>query len=155
MKVPSMGSSATGSGRRECPYCHVPLVRIQSKQPTTKDHWFLTCPCNIKGDHTTYGFICFELQIEGLEARERRWQTGKETLADCYAELKEELQELKQTMDSVVADLWKLKVQPAEPKPELDTKKCHIVLDCSVVSLIFVGFVGVLIGAFVVAVMWK
>ena len=64
-------------------------------------------------------------------------QTGKETLVYCYAELKEELQELKQTMDSVVADLWKLKVQPAEPKPELDTKKCHIVLDCLVVSLVF------------------
>ena len=54
-----------------------------------------------------------------------------------------------------VADLWKLKVQPAEPKPELDTKKCHIVLDCSVVSPVLFGFVGVLIGAFVVAVMWK
>ena len=82
-------------------------------------------------------------------------QTGKETSANCYVELKEELQELKQTMDSVVADLWKLKVQPVEPKPELDTKKCHIVLDCSVVSRVFFGFVGVLIGAFVVAVMWK
>jgi len=74
-----------------------------------------------------------------LETRERRWQTDKETSADYYAELKEELQELKQTMDSVVADLWKLKVQPAEPKPELDTKKCHIVLDCSVVSPVFLA----------------
>ena len=82
-------------------------------------------------------------------------QTGKETSADCYAELKEELQELKQTVDSVVADLWKLKVQPAKPKPELDMKKCHIVLDCSVVWPVFFGFVGVLISAFVVAVMWK
>ena len=109
----------------------------------------------MQGDDTTYGFICSELQIEALEAKERWLQTGKETSADCYAELKEELQELKQTMDSVVADLWKLKVQPAEPKPELDTKKCHIVLDCSVVSPVFFGFVGVLIGAFVIAVMWK
>ena len=109
----------------------------------------------VQGDHTTCGFICSELQIEALEAKECRLQTGKETSADCYAELKEELQELKQTVDSVVADLWKLKVQPAEPKPEMDTKKCHIVLDCSVVSPVFFGFVGVLIGAFVVAVMWK
>ena len=61
------------------------------------------------------------------------------TSADCYAELKEELQELKQTVDSVVADLWKLKVQLAVPKPELDTKKCHIVLDCSVVSPVFLA----------------
>ena len=43
-----MGSSTTGSGRRECPYCHVPLVRIQSKQPATKDEWFVKCPYNIK-----------------------------------------------------------------------------------------------------------
>ena len=93
----------------------------------------------VQGNHTTCGFICSKLHIEGLEARERRWQTGKETSADCYAELKEELQELKQTVDSVVADLWKLKVQPAEAKPELDTKKCHIVLDCSVVSLVFLA----------------
>ena len=91
----------------------------------------------VQGDHTTCGFICSELQIEALEARESRWQTGKETSADCYAELKEELQELKQTVDSVVVDLWKLKVQPT--KPELDTKKCHIVLDCSVVSLVFLA----------------
>ena len=96
------------------------------------------CFC-VQGDHTTCGFICSELQIEALEARESQWQTGKETSADCYAVLKEELQELKQTMDSVVADLWKLKVQPVEPMPELDMKKCHIVLDCSVVSLIFLA----------------
>ena len=66
-------------------------------------------------------------------------QTGKETLADCYAKLKEELQELKQTVYSVVADLWKLKVQPAEQKPKLGTKKYHIVLDCSVVSPVFLA----------------
>ena len=59
----------------------------------------------VQDDHTTYGFICSEMQIEALEAKERRLQIGKETSADCYAELKEELQELKQTVDSVVADL--------------------------------------------------
>ena len=93
----------------------------------------------VQGDHTTCDINWSELQIEALEAQEHRLQIGKETSADCYAVLKEELQELKQTVDSVVADLWKLKVQPAEPKPELDTKKCHIVLDCSVVSLIFLA----------------
>ena len=48
MKVPLTGLRAMASGRRECPYCHVPLVRIQSKQPATKDQWFLKCPYNIK-----------------------------------------------------------------------------------------------------------
>ena len=48
MKVASTGSSVTASGRMECPFCHVPLVRIQSKQPLTKDQWFLKCPYNIK-----------------------------------------------------------------------------------------------------------
>jgi len=34
--------------------------------------------------------------------------------------LKKELQEVKQTLDTVVAELWKLKAQPAEPKPGLN-----------------------------------
>jgi hypothetical protein len=48
MKLTSAGSSAMASGGRECPFCHVPLVRIQSKQPATKDEWFVKCPYNIK-----------------------------------------------------------------------------------------------------------
>jgi hypothetical protein len=48
MKAPSTGSSTMASGKMECPFCHVPLVRILSKQPTTKDEWFLRCPYNIK-----------------------------------------------------------------------------------------------------------
>jgi len=76
--------------------------------------------------------------------------------------LKEELQEVKQTLDTVVAELWKLKVQPAELKPglnpelkpELDTRKLQIVLDSSVVAPVFVGFVGVLIAVFVAG-RWK
>ncbi|CAD6249844.1 unnamed protein product [Miscanthus lutarioriparius] len=85
-------------------------------------------------------------EVERAQCRNRRWvraALGEEEAegARCGSmgiEM-EELQELKQIVDSVVADLWKLKVQPAEPKPELDTKKCHIVLDCSVVSLIFLA----------------
>jgi len=76
-------------------------------------------------------------------------------------EFKKELQEVKQTLDTVVAELWKLKAQPAEPKPglnhklkpELDTRKLQIVLDSSVVAHVFVG-VCVLIGV-VVAGRWK
>ena len=48
---------------------------------------------------------------------------------------------MKQTLDSIVAELWKLKLQPVEPK--------QIVLDSSV----FVTFVGVL-NSVMVACMW-
>jgi hypothetical protein len=51
MKVASTDSSSMASRKREgreCPYCNVPLVRIQSKQPATKDEWFLVCPYNVK-----------------------------------------------------------------------------------------------------------
>ena len=50
MKLTSTGTSPTARGgrERECPFCHVPLVRIQSKQPATKDEWFVKCPYNIK-----------------------------------------------------------------------------------------------------------
>jgi hypothetical protein len=47
-KLGSTGSSSMASGKRECPYCHVPLVRIQSKQPKTKDEWFVVCLYNVK-----------------------------------------------------------------------------------------------------------
>ena len=57
---------------------------------------------------------------------------------------------MKQTLGSVVAELWKVKVKPAEPIPEPKTEPKQIVIDYSV----FVGFVGVLIGV-VVACMWK
>ena len=48
MKATSSGPSSTASGTRECPFCHVALVRIQSKQPATKGEWYLKCPYNIK-----------------------------------------------------------------------------------------------------------
>ena len=45
----------------------------------------------------------------------------------------------------------KIKVQPAAAKPELETRKCHIVLDCSFVVPVFVGFLGVVVYFFVVS----
>jgi hypothetical protein len=116
----------------------------------------------MQGDPTTCGFIRSELEYEALEAQERRLETGKDASGDSYAELKEELQKVKQTLETVVAELWKLKVQPAEPKPglnpelkpELDTRKLQLVLGSSVVVPVFVGFVGVLIDV-VVAGRWK
>ena len=77
----------------------------------------------------------------------------KDASGDCYAELKEELQEVKQILDTVVAELSKLKARPAELnpglnpelKPELDARKLQIV-HSSVVALVFVVFVSVLIG---------
>ena len=89
-----------------------------------------------------------------LEAQEHRPKAKKEASGDCCSELKAELQELKQTLDSVVAELWKLKVKPAEPilesihEPKSEPKQ--IVID----YFVFVGFVGILIGV-VVACMWK
>ena len=76
-----------------------------------------------------------------LEAQEYQLK-AKEASGDCCSELKTELQELKQTLDSVVAELWKLKVKPAEPIPkqihEPKPKLKQIVIDYSA----FVGFVG-------------
>jgi hypothetical protein len=79
-----------------------------------------------------------------LEAQEQQMKAKKEASGACCSELKVEVQELKQTLDSVVAELWKLKVKLAKPEPK------QIVIDYSV----FLGFVGVLIGV-VIACMWK
>lgn len=111
------------------------------------------CYC-VQGDPTTCGFIRPELEYEAPEAKQRRLQIAMEGSVACYAELKKELQELKQIVDSIVVDLWKLNVQPAKPKPKVDTRKCQVVLDCSTLSPVVVVCVGVLIGV-VVAGLWK
>jgi septal ring factor EnvC (AmiA/AmiB activator) len=154
------------TGRRECPNCHVPLVRIQSKQPATKDEWFLVCPYNIKvrivhtpdlsallkvfwfddgcvqGDPTTCRFIRSELQYEALEDQKRRQRADNEVSGDCYAELKEELQDLKQTVNGVVHELRKMKA-----KEGVNNKKCKALLDGSVLlAVVFGVFLGVLVG---------
>jgi len=89
-----------------------------------------------------------------LESQEYRLKAKRKASGDCCSELKVELQELKQTLDNVVAELWKLKVKPAEPIPkqihEPKPKLKQIVID----YFVFVGFVGILIGV-VVACMWK
>jgi hypothetical protein len=104
----------------------------------------------VQGDPTTCGFIRSELQFEALEEKKRQLQqTGKEASGDCYAELKESLEELKQKVDSVVDDLWKMKQQSAEAKGVVDTRKCHVVFDCSVLSPVAFGFIGVLVGVLV------
>jgi hypothetical protein len=46
----SPGSRASGSGSIQCPFCHVPLVRIQSKQRGSKGQWFFKCPYNASPD---------------------------------------------------------------------------------------------------------
>jgi hypothetical protein len=109
----------------------------------------------IQGDNTTCGFIRNEKECESLEAAERQLEEGKSASSDCYTELKVELEEVKQTLASVVTELWKLKAlldaEPkTDPKTEPKAEPKQIVLDFSV----FMGFVGVLIGV-VVACMWK
>ena len=102
-----------------------------------------------------------------LEIEERRVQSVKDAAGVCCADLKEELELVKQTLDSVVAEVWKIKmlhveVMPAV-KPEVDNKNMpavkpkvdnKIVLDSSFVAAVFVGFVGVLLGLLVAAI-WK
>jgi len=105
-----------------------------------------------------------------LEIEERRVQSVKDAAGVCCADLKEELELVKQTLDSVVGEVWKIKmlhveVMPAvKPevdnknmpavKPKVDNKNMQIVLDSSFLAAIFVGFVGVMIGVVVVG-MWK
>lgn len=157
------------SGRRECPYCRVPLVRIQSRQKDTLGQWFLKCPFNIKvrihdilgitcllvalnlsnlmqGDPSTCGFIRSEAEYESLEAHQRRSEAAA---GDCCAQLKQELEELKEKLDSVVAELWKQKSEQ-----ELESRKMQIVIDSSVVVPLLVGLVGVMFGV-VVSGMWN
>ena len=88
-----------------------------------------------------------------LEAEERRVQLVKDAAGVCCADLKEELELVKQTLDSVVAEVWKIKmlhveVMPAV-KPKVDNNNMRIVLDSSFVAVVFVGFVGVMIGVVV------
>jgi hypothetical protein len=110
----------------------------------------------LQDDETTCPFIHSQVELMALEAKEQRLQTGKDVAGACCAG--EELQMLKQTLDSVVAELWKMKMQPVEPMPavksEVDKKNMQIVLDSSFLAPVVVGFVGVLIGVFVAG-MWK
>ena len=80
---------------------------------------------------------------------------------EAYAGLKEELDEVRQIVDSLVCDVLALKVQLCEPKvalvepkQELETKKLHIVIDSTALVPSVVGFVGVVPGV-IVAIMWK
>lgn len=73
--------------------------------------------------------------------------------------MKEELQLLKQTVDSVVANIGRLK-QPIEAMSAMRTeqpvveKNTLIVIDSSILGPVFLAFVCVFIGV-VVAGMWK
>ena len=100
-----------------------------------------------------------------LEAEERRVQLVKDATGVCCADLKEELELVKQTLDSVVAEVWKIKMLHVEVmlavkpevdnknmpavKPKVDNNNMRIVLDSSFVAVVFVGFVGVMIGVVV------
>ena len=66
-----------------------------------------------------------------LESQEYRLK-AKEASGDCCSELKTELQELKQTLDSVVAELWKLESKSAESIREPIHEPKQIVFDYSV-----------------------
>ena len=67
-----------------------------------------------------------------LEAKEHRLKAKNEASGDCCSELKAELQELKQTLDSVVAELWKLELKSAESIREPIHESKQIMFDYSV-----------------------
>jgi hypothetical protein len=80
-----------------------------------------------------------------LALEEHRRQPRQEAPEGCYAELKEELQELKKKVCGVADEMWKLKQQLVEVHG-VYTKKCHVVLDCSVLLVVGCGILGVVGG---------
>ncbi|KAG2577090.1 hypothetical protein PVAP13_6NG080500 [Panicum virgatum] len=110
-----------------CSKCGVQLVRIISKQRATFGQAFVKCPNNIKGDPTTCGIIMSEAQYEAWLRKPEQQQQIQSKMYLCSGEgghesidhildLKEELNEVKQKLDSVVADLWVVKVQVQKMK---------------------------------------
>lgn len=69
IKLAASASSAAGSpsplehhtGLLDCPYCFVPLIRIKSKQPDTKDQYYIKCPFNVK-----VNFICSPISLSRI-----------------------------------------------------------------------------------------
>jgi hypothetical protein len=91
----------------------------------------------VQGDPITCSYIRSKAQYEAALEDQKR-QQWKGASKGCYAEMKEELQELKQTNASVADDLSKL-------KQGLDvSRKCYV--DSSVVLSVSCGFVGIVVG---------
>lgn len=85
-----------------------------------------------------------------MEAQ-KRWREGAGPKfqgdgSSCCAQFKDDLEEVKQKLDSVVSALWKQKDEEA--------RKFQIVIDSGVVVPLLVGLFGVMMGL-VVAGMWK
>ena len=111
-------------------------------------------------DPSTCGFIRSEEQYEtyvrGLDHRSKKAvNLAAVDEGHCFGdenrELKHQLVELKQQLDSAVGELWRLKVQVLEVKDQLCVKKKESVVDNAVVVVVCVG---VLFGS-VVTNMWK
>jgi hypothetical protein len=56
------------SDKMKCPFCHVALVRIQSKQPATLGEWYLVCPYNIKVRILDIGHLTLSLAAALIDA---------------------------------------------------------------------------------------
>ncbi|KAJ1278282.1 hypothetical protein BS78_04G068200 [Paspalum vaginatum] len=165
---PTSASSSAGSGRQEprlidCPKCGIPLIKIKSKKEETFGEVFIKCPNNMQGDPTTCGFIRSEAQyaayISSLE--HRRKKGGNLDVVDemqCYVDednvLKQQLcefqhqfVEFKHQFDSVVGEMWRLKVQVLEMNQQLAGKKDRA-------GVVVAVCVGVVLGI-VVSNLWK
>lgn len=77
----------------------------------------------MQSDPTTCDYIRPDLEYEALEGRQAKLQGDPST--NCCAQFKEELEYVKQRLDSVVAEVCKQKC--AE-----DSRKMQIVIDSSV-----------------------
>ncbi|XP_066353945.1 uncharacterized protein [Miscanthus floridulus] len=107
----------------DCPKCRIQLVRITSKQRETYGKTFVKCPNNIKDDSTTCPIIMSEAQYEAyLRNPEQHPIRSKKVIPfnsvdgghgsmDLNLDLKQDLEVVKAKLDSVVIDLWELKVQ--------------------------------------------
>jgi hypothetical protein len=113
----------------------------------------------MQGDPSTCGFIQSEEQYEVWVAKRcQELQAGNvdptavmPMSGEGLADLRHEVKQLKQIVDSVVGEVWNLKMQKGVPMQEPENRKWQIVVDFLVVATLVVG---VLIGVFC-ALIWK
>lgn len=114
--------------------------------------WFDTRLNSTQGDDTTCGYIRSEAQYEVWAAQERSRQEAAaviESSVEGLADLRHELNQVKQRLDSVVTEVWEFRNQQCKKEP--GNRKWQVVVDFSFVATMLVGvLIGVLASLF-----WK